>query len=110
MSNETVTLNDNLHKIDSVLTALNYLLEEVETRKKEMLTSSNVKDTVKEVMVEYDFQNSISRYFNNNYGEGLTREVAFNVMRQIDNDIEAFINDRVNKALMSAGVTVPSAD
>jgi hypothetical protein len=61
-------------------------------------------------MAEYDFQNSISRYFNNNYGEGLTREVAFNVMRQIDNDIEAFINDRVNKALMSAGVTVPSAD
>lgn len=107
----TTTINDNLVKIDNVLTALNYLLEEVQTRKDELIkdiNSSNLSSIVKAEMETIDFMNRMCYFIRNEYGSGITREVAFHVMRQIDSDIEAFINDRVNKALQSAGVNTNS--
>jgi hypothetical protein len=106
MTDQTVTINDNLHKVDNVLTALNFLLEEVQTRKDQLTSTENLSSAVKEKMGEYDFMDSVCRHFNRNYGDGLCREVAFTVMEKIDADIEKFIEDRVNKALEKAGVSV----
>lgn len=106
MSDQTVTVNDNLHTVDNILNALNYLLEEVQTRKNELINASNISSAVKSEMDTYEFREIIRRYIINDYGDGLCREVAFKVMEQIDNDIEAFITNRVNKALEDAGVQV----
>lgn len=106
MTTESVTINDNLVKIDNVLTALNYLLEEVQTRKEQIISSIDVSDKVRNEMNTYHFKETISSYIRNDYGEGITREIAFMVMERIDSDIEAFINSRVNRALTAAGVNV----
>jgi hypothetical protein len=106
MTDQTVTINDNLHKVDNILTALNFILEEVQTRKDQLTNTENLQSIVKENMEQYNFVDQVSRHFNQNYGDGLCREVAFNVMERIDADIEKFIEDRVNKALEKVGVSV----
>lgn len=106
MTDQTVTINDNLHKVDNILTALNFILEEVQTRKDQLTNTENLQSIVKENMEQYNFVDQVSRHFNRNYGDGLCREVAFNVMERIDADIEKFIEDRVNKALEKVGVSV----
>ncbi len=100
----TTNVNDALVQLDHVITAANFLLEELQTRRNSVLERENVLETVKEQMQTYWFREEISYYIRNNYGKGLAREVAFHVMETIDADIEAFINDRVNKALEAAGV------
>jgi hypothetical protein len=106
MTDQTVTINDNLHKVDNVLTALNFLLEEVQTRKEQLISTDTLYSAIKDKMEEYNFTDRVSRHFTSNYGDGLCREVAFTVMERIDADIEKFIEDRVNKALEKAGVSV----
>lgn len=98
----TTTVNDALVQLDNVITAANFLLEELQTRKNQLLGRENITDTVKEQMQSSWFNHQITNYIRNEYGNGLTREVAFYVMERIDADIEAFINDRVNKALEQA--------
>ena len=44
----TTTLNDNVVKIDNLVTALNFILEDLETRKKEFDETSNLSVLVKE--------------------------------------------------------------
>lgn len=102
----TTTVNDALVQFDNLLNAANYLLEELETRKNQIASQENILEKVKEEMDTASFRNRIVNYIQNEYGEGLNREVAFTVMRKIDSDIEAFINDRVDKALERAGVAV----
>lgn len=104
----TTTVNDALVKLDNVITAANYLLEELQTRQNILLKEDNIEEKVKGVMDTYEFRDMIVRYIRNEYGEGICREVAFYVMERIDSDIEAFINDRVNKALVAAGVSPQS--
>lgn len=101
----TTTVNDALVQLDNVITAANYVLEELQTRKNELLQKSSILTEVKEQMNTSDFRDDIAHYIRHHYGRGLCREVAFIVMEQIDADIEAFINDRVNKALQTAGVS-----
>ena len=102
----TTTVNDALVQFDNLLNAAKYLLEEIETHKNQICSQENILEKVKEEMDTNLFRNRIASYIQNEYGEGLNREVAFTVMSKIDSDIEAFINDRVNKALERAGVTV----
>jgi hypothetical protein len=102
----TTTVNDALVQFDNLLNAANYLLEELETRKNQIASQENILEKVKEEMDTNSFRNRIVNYIQHEYGEGLNREVAFTVMRKIDSDIEAFINDRVDKALERAGVAV----
>ena len=102
----TTTVNDALVQFDNLLNAANYILEELETRKNQLTSQENLLEKVKEEMDTMSFRNRIVSYVQSEYGEGLNREVAFTVMREIDSDIEAFINDRVNKALERAGVIV----
>jgi hypothetical protein len=98
----TTTVNDALVKLDNVIEAANYLLEELQTRKSQLLQKENILDEVKSQMNTSDFKEDISYYIRNGYGNGICREVAFYVMERIDADIEAFINDRVSKALAEA--------
>jgi hypothetical protein len=98
----TTTVNDALVKLDNVIEAANYLLEELQTRKSQLLQKENILDEVKSQMNTIDFKDDISYYIRNGYGNGICREVAFYVMERIDADIESFINDRVSKALAEA--------
>ena len=104
----TTIVNDALVKLDNVVGAANYLLEELQTRQDNLLNEESVMERTKEVMNSYDYRDMICSYIRNQYGEGICREVAFYVMERIDSDIEAFINDRVNKALVAAGVSPQS--
>lgn len=95
----TTIVNDALVKIDHVVTAAEYLLEEMKTRQEGLLSEETITEKVKMTMNDYDFRMMVLRYLKDEYAEGLCREVAFFVMQKIDDDIEAFINDRVAKAL-----------
>ena len=100
----TTTVNDALVQLDNVVTATNYLLEELQTRKNQFLDKENILENVKTEMQSSWFHEELMHYIRNNYEQRLAHEVAFYVMNKIDSDIEAFINDRVNKALEAAGV------
>jgi hypothetical protein len=106
----TTTVNDALVQLDNVITAANYLLEELQTRRNQLLEKQNILEEVKTEMQTSWFRDEILYYIRHNYGQGLTREVAFYVMERIDADIEAFINNRVNRALEAAGVSTNSVD
>jgi hypothetical protein len=101
----TTTVNDALVKLDNVIEAANYLLEELQTRKSQLLQKENILDEVKAQMNTIDFKDDLSYYIRNGYGNGICREVAFYVMERIDADIEAFINDRVAKAIANTGAS-----
>lgn len=101
MSN-TVTVNDALVQLDNLINAANYLIEELETRKAQMTSQENILEEVKTQMDESWFRGRVVDHIRNNFGNGICREVAFYVMERIDADIEAFINDRVNKAIAQA--------
>jgi hypothetical protein len=92
-------------KLDNVIEAANYLLEELQTRKSQLLQKENILDEVKAQMNTIDFKDDLSYYIRNGYGNGICREVAFYVMERIDADIEAFINDRVSKAIANTGAS-----
>lgn len=106
MTNQTVNLNENLVKLDNLMKGLEYLYEEISTRKDELIKSTNVLDVVKQQMNTDRFHSDITYYIRNHYGEGLSREVSRFVMSQIDMDIDIYINNRVNYALEKAGVPI----
>jgi hypothetical protein len=103
MTNQTVELNENLVKIDNLLKGLEFLYEEIETRKEEMIKAINLQNIVKTEMKSDYFMNEMSYYIRNHYGDGIAREVSYIVMNKIDRDIDSYINDRVNVALARAG-------
>lgn len=100
----TINVNDNLVQFNNLLTALNYLLEEVQVRKEEVVKTTDIEGKVIDRMNSRDFKDQIISYIRNEYGEGLYQEVAFMVMEKIDNDIEAFLNARVDERLRELGV------
>jgi len=100
----TTTINDNLFQFDNLLTGLNYLLEEVQTRKEDAFKAEDIAAKIRERMDEVTYRRSLAQTITRDYGEGLFQEIAFLVMEKIDNDIEAFINARVDERLRSLGV------
>ena len=104
MTNQTVELNENLVKIDKLLKGLEFLYEEITTRKEEMINATNIENIVKTQMKSDYFMNEMAYYIRNHYGDGISREVSYIVMDRIDREIDTFINDRVNAALNRAGV------
>ena len=109
MTTETATINENILRFDNVLTALNYLLEEVQTRKDQIVQAADVDAKVINHMESRDFKSMLIDFIRNEYGQGLYQEVAFLVMEKIDNDISEFINARVDERLRAVGVNVPDA-
>ncbi len=106
MTNQTVDLNENLVKIDNLLKGLEYLYEEISTRKTEIATYENVMDIVKTQMSSASFYSELIYNIRYNYGNTLARDVSYHVMDSIDKDIDQFINTRVDQALRKAGVPV----
>lgn len=112
MSQDTHVINDNLLKIENLIKALNFLYEEVETRKVQLVESINsqkVIDIVKDLAYnDYSFRSRFVQFIRDEYGSNLVRQVAFSVMEKIDEDIEAFINSRVDARLEELGITTGS--
>lgn len=108
MASSVVEFQENLVQFDNLLNALNYLIEEVKTRQAEAFKDANILEKVKEEMYSDRFRESILDFIRHDYGRGLYQEVAFLVMEKIDNDIEAFLNARVDERLRELGV-IPAA-
>lgn len=109
MATDTLTINDNLVRFDNLLTALNYLMEEVQTRKEQVLQTVDVDAKIINHMDSQDFKRNLLDHIRQEYGQGMYQEVAFMVMEKIDKDIAEFINARVDERLRAAGVNVPDA-
>lgn len=110
MSNSTqVQVNESLVEFDNLLRALNMLYEEIQTRKETIVQAVDIEDKVHRKMETSEFRQNLLHYIRNEYGQGLYREIAIMVMEEIDKDIQAFINHRVNEALQAAGVQVNQA-
>jgi hypothetical protein len=99
-----VSINDNIHKIDEVLNALNFLLEEVQTRKDQIVSAVDVGQKVKDQMFESGFKQMLSSFICDEYRGNMYQEVAFKVMAEIDDEIEKFIHARVDERLRELGV------
>jgi hypothetical protein len=84
-------------------------MEEVQTRKEQVLQTVDVEAKVISHMETHDFKSMLINYIRNEYGQGMYQEVAFLVMEKIDNDISEFINARVDERLRVAEVNVPDA-
>lgn len=109
--NSTHTINDNLLKIENLITALNFLHEEIQTRNNEFLKGINndlIVEKLKDLINnDYNFRYRFIRFIRDEYGSNnLVKDVAFAVMEKIDEDIEAFVNARVDARLKELGVNV----
>jgi tRNA A37 N6-isopentenylltransferase MiaA len=109
MANDTTTIQDNIVKIDNVYNALNYLLEEIQSKKDQIVRAADVNQKVIDQMETRCFRETMLNYIRDSYGQGLYQEVAFLVMEKIDDSIVEFINTRVDERLRAAGVNVPEA-
>jgi len=107
MTNDTLNHNDNIVRIDNMITALNYLLEEVETRKNQILQNVNIDDKIISHIEGDDFKNMMLNHIKGDYGQKLIQEVAFMVFEKIDDSIQDMVNARVDARLREVGVNVP---
>lgn len=98
----TVNVNDAIVKIDNLITACSFLLEELETRKSRILNLEEIVDELKVKIDTEEYQQKITNLMMSSFGEGAVKEVAFFIMSKIDSDVEAFINSRVNAAIEAA--------
>jgi hypothetical protein len=109
MANDTTTIQENILKIDNVYNALNYLLEEIQSKKDQIVQAADVNQKVIDHMETRSFKDNLINQIRESYGQGLYQEVAFLVMEKIDDSIVEFINTRVDERLRAAGMNVPDA-
>jgi hypothetical protein len=109
MANDTTTIQENLVRIDNVYNALNYLLEEIQSKKDQIVQAADVNQKVIDHMGTRDYRDTLINHIRENYGQSLYQEVAFLVMEKIDDSIVEFINTRVDERLRAAGMNVPEA-
>jgi hypothetical protein len=103
MSNSTVDIQGQLVTIDNLLQGLNYLYEEISSRKDKMMSQDSIRAELNEIVLQEDFINSLTGSIIRWYGGSdiLTHYVSLEVMKRIDNDIEAFLENRIDKYLES---------
>ena len=108
-----MNVNQRCQKILSFVNQLklqeihNYLLEEVETRKNQILQNVNIDDKIISHIEGDDFKNMFLNHIKGDYGQKLNQEVAFMVFEKIDESIQDMINARVDARLREVGVNVP---
>ena len=110
MTSSTFNVNDNLVRLDNLIRGIEFLSEELTTRRSQIMeevSPEKVKELTLDTMSSHAFGELLVSKIRENFGDEFYREVAFVVMGQIDNDIDAFITDRVHTALRNAGVNVP---
>jgi hypothetical protein len=96
----TTTLNDNLVKVDNLIAALNYLLEELETRKKECTDQGKISDMVKSSVREiihyddYVLNKIVRRVANDKWYDLLA-----NFEGRIENTLNSIIKEHIDVAV-----------
>lgn len=101
-----VEINENLFKIDNILNALEYLHEESKTRLANILSENTIKNLVEKEVNSPTFRYKLAEYICDQYYRDICKDIAFKVMSNIDADISAFINARVDEQLKRNGINV----
>jgi hypothetical protein len=106
----TTNLNDNLIKIDNLITGLNFLVEELETRKQEYTNRENVETLVKDQVtriLNYDdeYLRKLSRRVANEKWYDLLSDLASRLQPTLETVIKEHVNVAVEKELHRLGVT-----
>lgn len=106
----TTILNDNLIKIDNLITGLNFLVEELETRKQEYTNRENVETLVKDQVtriLDYDdeYLRKLSRRVANEKWYDLLSDLTSRLQPTVSTVIKEQVNVAVEKELNRLGIT-----
>lgn len=104
----TTDLNDNLIKIDNLVTALNYIYEEIESRKSKVLDTdelySFVSEKISSLLNESStLQRKIARQVANDRWYEIVRDVESNIRPVVNAYVEQQLKIEVSKQLESLG-------
>lgn len=105
----TTNLNDNLIKIDNLITGLNFLVEELETRKQEYTNRENVETLVKDQVtriLNYDdeYLRKLSRRVANEKWYDLLSDLTSRLQPALETVIKEHVNIAVEKELYRLGI------
>lgn len=105
----TTNLNDNLIKIDNLITGLNFLVEELETRKQEYTNRENVETLVKDQVIRilnYDdeYLRKLSRRVANEKWYDLLSDLTSRLQPALETVIKEHVNIAVEKELYRLGI------
>jgi hypothetical protein len=97
MSNTTVDVNDSLLKLDNVIEAANYLLEELKTRREELVSPETLTTLFVKVFenADYNIRRSVANWLMDCHRSDIFYYVSDEVMGRIDRDIERMVHSRV---------------
>lgn len=105
----TTNLNDNLVKIDNLVNALNYIFEEIETRKKEITSQESlekgIQQSVSEQLKSYQFINRLTREIRDNYWWDMVRNMKDELEPMIRVMVEQNLKVMIRRELESLGYT-----
>jgi hypothetical protein len=101
---DSISLNNNLIKFDNLITSLEYLYEEINTRKNNIVADIDLDEKIHQEFNSNRFKSKIAEYIRDEYGSSIFQEVALIVMEKIDGDIQQFITERVNQTLRASGI------
>ena len=95
----TASLNDNLVKIDNLVTALNYIFEEIETRKQEYTNAEKIEESLKS-LVDSKMESGI---FVRWVAQRVADDYWWNIVRDVESNtrgsMEAIINQRIESVV-----------
>jgi hypothetical protein len=99
-----VRVNDQLVEIDNLITALNYLKEEVQTT---VMSRDNITTIVKDYLSDETFYRRIREYLRRHQIKNIAAFVADDVKTDINNHLESFLysklDERINMVLSARG-------
>lgn len=105
----TTNLNDNLIKIDNLITGLNFLVEELETRKQEYTNRENLETLVKDQVtriINYDdeYLRKLSRRVANEKWYDFLSDLSSRLQPTLETVIKEHVNVAVEKELYRLGI------
>ncbi len=111
----TTTLNDNLVKVDNLITALNFLLEDLETRKKQFTDVESISDEVSKsvrnvIYSDWDIQNRIARKVADQNWERMIDHLDGRTRGVMQSLIENHVSVAVGKELERLGYDKPQVN
>lgn len=95
----TASINDNLVKIDNLVTALNYIFEEIETRKQEYTNGEKIEECLKGLVDSKMETGSFVR----RVAQRVADDHWWNIVRDVEastrGNIESIINQRIESVV-----------
>lgn len=99
-----ITVNEQLQRLEDLVTAIEYYVEELRTRE----GRNGLMDVVRNVMTEESFYRRIINYIKRYQVKAIARDVTVNVKEEIEPLFEGYINavidDRIESVLRRNGV------